>query len=103
MTPRPIVTPRAAVDLDEHADYIAERDPKAARRFQSAAKDAFQLLAEMPEVGSVFELPRRPVTGLRYWTIRDFRNYVIFYRPSSDGIEVIRVLYGAQDSEAVFG
>ena len=103
MTPPPHRHTRAAADLDEHADHIAGHDPKTARRFLVAADQAFQLLAEMPELGSIFELPRRPVTGLRYWTIRDFRNYVVFYRPCTTGTEVIRVLHGAQDSEAIFG
>ena len=29
-------------------------------------------------------------------------NYVIFYRPIHDGIEVVRVLHGARDIPAVF-
>ena len=30
------------------------------------------------------------------------RNYIIFYQPMADGIEVLRVLYGARDVRRVF-
>lgn len=29
-------------------------------------------------------------------------NYVIFYRPIGDGIEIVRVLHGARDIDAAF-
>lgn len=31
-----------------------------------------------------------------------FPNHLIFYRPVEDGIEVLRVVHGAQDIEAIF-
>ncbi len=30
-------------------------------------------------------------------------NYVIFYRPASGGIQIIRVLHGARDVSKLFG
>ncbi len=32
-----------------------------------------------------------------------FGRYVIFYAPIEDGIDVVRVLHGARDIDAVFG
>jgi hypothetical protein len=32
-----------------------------------------------------------------------FGRYVIFYEPIEDGIDVVRVLHGARDIDAVFG
>lgn len=48
------------------------------------------MLARQPEIGTVRDdlLP-----GLRVWPIV---KYVISYRPSDDGIEVVRVLHGAR-------
>jgi toxin ParE1/3/4 len=37
--------------------------------------------------------------NLRSFTVK---NYVIFYQPITDGIEVLRVLYGARDIHRVF-
>lgn len=45
----------------------------------------------MPDIGrSCPELPGK---------VRSFvlGRYVIFYRPSSDGVEIVRVLHGARD------
>jgi toxin ParE1/3/4 len=30
-----------------------------------------------------------------------FRNYLVFYRPIEDGVEVLTVLHGARDLQAV--
>ena len=34
--------------------------------------------------------------------IKGFENHLIFYRPSEDGVDIIRVLHGARDIEKVF-
>jgi len=53
-------------------------------------------LARMPEMGRKrFELS----DGLRSFAVN---RYVIFYRPTSNGIEVIRVLHAARDIPAQF-
>jgi toxin ParE1/3/4 len=33
--------------------------------------------------------------------VRRFRNYLIFYRPTDGGIEVIRVLHAARDISSI--
>jgi toxin ParE1/3/4 len=49
------------------------------------------MLAEQPELGAARDdlLP-----GLRVWPVV---NHLIFYRLSTDGIEVVRVVHGARD------
>jgi len=46
--------------------------------------------------------PNPALANMRCWSIRCFKNYVIFYRPISEGIEVIRVLHGGRDIERLF-
>jgi plasmid stabilization system protein ParE len=41
-------------------------------------------------------------TGLRRWRVRGFENFMIFYHPLSNGIEIVRVLHGARDIESLF-
>jgi toxin ParE1/3/4 len=55
----------------------------------------------MPGMGSPREVANPLMVGIRAWQIRGFASYLIFYRPSSDGIEVIRVLHGARDIETI--
>ena len=58
--------------------------------------DKCQMLAEFPEMGRErHEL----IVNLRSFTVR---NYIIFYQPVADGIEVLRVLYGARDLYRAF-
>jgi len=39
------------------------------------------------------------LAGMRWHSVR---KYLVFYIPRSDGIEVVRVLHGARDLEALF-
>lgn len=103
MNPIVVMKPRADLDLDEQADYLARRNPQAARRFYDAAEKAFDLLAQMSELGSLCEFATLAAGGLRMWPIHGFENHIIFYRPSESGIQVVRVLHGARDLEAIFG
>lgn len=55
-----------------------------------------QRLAEYPEMGRArYEL----LVNLRSFTVK---NYVSFYQPIRDGIEMLRVLHGARDIHRVF-
>ena len=80
--------PRAESDLIAIWRYIAEDSPVNADRFLDRLDETFAVLAEMPGMGHA-----RPdlATGLRMFPVG---NYLIFYRPGEDGIEVVRVLHG---------
>ena len=96
------VRPRARRDIDDIADYLARQRTDAGRRFYDAAQRTFRRLASMPLVGVPRTFENSPITDLRSWRIRGFPNFLVFYRPTDDGIEVIRVLHGARDIEAIF-
>jgi toxin ParE1/3/4 len=89
---------RARNDLDEIAEYIRQRNPRAALRFIDAAKATFERLVGMPGMGTRYE-SEDPVTAdeLRYFPISQFPTYLVFYRPLPEGIAVVRVLHGARD------
>jgi len=38
--------------------------------------------------------------GLRRWPVPGFRNYLIFYRPTETGVNIVRVLHGSRDITA---
>jgi toxin ParE1/3/4 len=93
----------AEQDLDDIAAFLQAASPHTAIRFLEAADRACARLAEMPDLGSAYESPHPALAGLRLWSIRDFKRYVILYRPIPDGIEVVRVVHGARDLESLFG
>ena len=85
--------PRARHDLKRLWRYIAEEaSPSQAETFLKRLDGALSDLAAMP-----YNAPAQPQLGpeIRRFVFR--RRYLVFYRPTSDGIEVIRVLHGARD------
>lgn len=51
----------------------------------------------MPELGGRSGLDAKGILSIRVWADPGFRNHLIFYRPLTDGIEVVRILHGARD------
>jgi len=40
---------------------------------------------------------------VRLWRVRGFENYLIFYRPLADGVQIERVIHAAQDYQQILG
>jgi toxin ParE1/3/4 len=93
--PTVVVRPRALIDLAEIWSYIAEDSADHADTFTDLIDNKFQALARRPGIGR-----SRPelATDLRSFAVG---NYVIFYMPHSKGVEIVRVLHGARDLDAV--
>lgn len=89
--------PLAEADIFEVWDYIADDSMGAADRWVDQLDEKFQLIATQPMMGRARE---ELVPGLRSFP---FRRHVIFYMPTGNGIDVVRVLHGARDIDAVFG
>lgn len=93
---------QARRDLIEIADFIARDNLEAAERFLDAADAAFRLLSKMPEMGTHCGFESSETVGARVWSIREFENYLVFYRPIDRGIQVVRVLHGSRDIPELF-
>jgi toxin ParE1/3/4 len=88
--------PRAADDLIEIWEYIADDNLTRADAFIDDLDANFQLLAEQPMLGrSREELAPR---------LRSFSHgrYVIFYEVIPGGVAIARVLHGARDLGPLF-
>lgn len=96
--PRLVIAPEARQDLREIRDYIAKDNPVAARRVVTRVRDLARALAAAPALGR-----ERPELGAN---LRSFvaDRHVLFYRPltAEAGIELVRVLHGARDLDAIF-
>jgi toxin ParE1/3/4 len=55
----------------------------------------------MPGIGSPQSFENPMLAGVRRWPVEGFENYLIFYRTDDEHVEIIRVLHGARDIEAV--
>ena len=89
-------SPAARQDLNEIWSYIAGDSPEAATRFVDSIERQCESLVSFSNRGRVRnELGR----GLRSIP---FGNYLIFYRPAGNQVEIVRVLSGYRDLEAQF-
>lgn len=93
---RVVVRPQALTDLDDIFDYIAEDSLDRAIAFVRKLHGQIEKLAASPGMGR-----RRDqlLSGLRSFP---YGNYLIFYIPLDDGVDVVRVLNGARDIEVLF-
>ncbi|MEK7677203.1 MAG: type II toxin-antitoxin system RelE/ParE family toxin [Verrucomicrobiota bacterium] len=94
--PEAFRTAQANLDLVEIWSFIAADNPDAADQLLETIDEKAKLLAQSPELG-------RKRSDLAP-SLRSFPvgNYLIFYRPDPNGIEIIRVLHGARDLPGLF-
>jgi toxin ParE1/3/4 len=103
MSPLVRKRPAAQRDLLEHFVALGERAGEVtALRFLQAAEDTFAELAAMPGMGRAEDFANPRLTGMRRWRVRGFDNYLIFYHPLPQGIEVVRVVYATRDLPGLF-
>lgn len=89
---RYVFTRPAERDLLDIWGYIATDDVDAADRVVGEIRDAVERLVEMPRLGRLRDdLTDEP---LRSWPVY---SYLIFYRPDTTPLEVVRVLSGFRD------
>src|SRR3989442_1571522 len=96
------IRPQAYVDLAEISDYIAHDRPSSAKRFLLAAERTFAWLAAHSDLGMPCGFEHSLVADVRWWRVKGFKSYLIFYRQIERGIQVVRVLHGARDIEVIF-
>lgn len=87
----------ANADIEKILLYLCDLNPVAANRFLDSLDETCELLAEHPLIGR-----SRPEFGEN---VRSFPvgNYLIFYVPRTDGIDIARVIYGGRDLPSAFG
>ena len=97
MSLRIVQRTRARQDVLEIIAYIADRNPQAAERVFAAYERSLTNLAGSPDIGWLYPTGNRRLSGLRAFPIGRFRVYLIFYRRTTDTLDVIRVLHGRRD------
>ncbi len=71
-------------------------------RFLEAVEKAYKRLAEMPGLGVLRDYGNPALSGMRVWPVPKFPKYLIFYRATDTELEILRVLHGARDLDAIF-
>jgi plasmid stabilization system protein ParE len=91
-----VLTAEAESDLENIAKYIARDSVTAALSVVNELREKCLALADAPRGYPL--VPRYEHLSIRR---RPFGKYLIFYRIGAEPIEVIHVLHGARDYEAL--
>lgn len=93
------LTPAARSDLVEINAYIREDSgPRRAGAVRNELRLAMRKIASSPEIGHLREdLSDAP---LRFWPVYKF---LVVYRPDTQPLEIVRVLHGRRDVQAILG
>ncbi len=86
----------AEVDLLEITSFVSSGDEALVRKFVARFTEVLDRLAEHPEMGRRRD-DLRP--GLRSVS---FNPYLVIYQIQNNAVEVVRLLHGARDIEALF-
>jgi toxin ParE1/3/4 len=99
-----IVRPRADIDLDEIAEYLTQQSSlDIGLNFLAEAQRTFALLKTQPAMGWQCKFERSRLAGVRMFRVRaPFDDYLIFYQPRGERVEILRVLHGRQDLANAF-
>lgn len=85
-----------------HFVYLAEDSGvEATEKFPLCAGQSFEDLAQSPLMGTPVEVRRSDLAGFRKWRVRNYEDFLIFYDPLPDRLEIVRVIHGARDWAAI--
>jgi toxin ParE1/3/4 len=91
------LTTLARRDLERVREWIARDNPERANSYVEELIEACDGLAEFPNRFPLARFrSRRPIRQ------RPFGNYLILYEVTTDHVEIIGVVHGARDLDALF-
>jgi plasmid stabilization system protein ParE len=91
-----LLTPRAALDVNDAWNYIAEDNIEAADRVLDALYNAMIKLAKNPGIGHW----REDLTDKRHRFFLVY-SYLIVYREETKPLQIVRVLHAGRDVQSI--
>lgn len=91
-----LILPSALNDLIRIGAYIGRGSPQRAASFIEEIEERCRQLGDSPRAYPL--IPRHEASGIRRCV---YRGYLIFYRVTPELVEVIHVLHGARDVDAI--
>ncbi|MEM7593843.1 MAG: type II toxin-antitoxin system RelE/ParE family toxin [Cyanobacteria bacterium P01_A01_bin.83] len=86
----------AVKDINNICEYVARQNYQAASQLFDAIRKKCNLVAGFPNMGKSYSIL---ATNLRGFVVED---YIVFYYPREDGIDIVRVVSGYRDLESLF-
>lgn len=98
--PRVVVRPGGWREINQQLEYLEEQaGSETAERFLDQLMASAGTLADMPRIGHLCGFRRAGLRRVRRWSVKGFPNWLIFYLPLRDGVEILHVMHGARDIE----
>lgn len=91
-----IIAPSASQDLNRIAEYFLERNVEAGEKLFREFEQKCLYLAKFPNIGRSYNYISLNLRGL------PLNGYIILYQVVDDGVNILRVVNGRQDLEALF-
>lgn len=91
-----VFTDAVEADIENIADYISRDNPRRAVTFVRELVDRCERLSQSPHAFPL--VPRYAHAGVRR---RPYRGYLIFYTVRDGRVEILHILNGVQDYEAL--
>jgi toxin ParE1/3/4 len=91
----------AEIDVLDCMLWIARDSERAALRFEEAVLGTARRLAQFPASGQPATFASDRLKECRFARVGGFENWLILYRETPDAIEVMRVVHGARDLDAL--
>jgi len=91
-----IISSLASRDLDEVFDYFVDRSIDAGEQFIEDFNKKCRNLVAFPNIGRAYAEIDSSLRGI------PLSGYIIFYRVSEVSVEIVRVVSGYRDLEALF-
>lgn len=90
--------PDAREDIDSQARFLVENATvEVAMKFVDAVHQTAEMLATQPELGERLTTASQYSAEYRRWSVRGFREYLMFYRQIGETLEVARLLHAKRD------
>ncbi|HEY6345254.1 MAG TPA: type II toxin-antitoxin system RelE/ParE family toxin [Bryobacteraceae bacterium] len=85
-------------EIKAHGVYLEEHaGPDVTERFLTAVQQSFETLARVPRAGVVCGFRKPALRRVRRWPVKGFENWLIFYIPKRNGVEIVHIIHGARD------
>jgi len=97
------IRPTAIAAMDREAFRIAEHSGETSGlRFYAACDATFIRLATYPDIGKVWPFAHLRLQDIRAWQVKEFNDYLVFYRSLPSRVEILNVIHGSRDIETIF-
>lgn len=94
--------PQAKDDVVDIADFLSHDSENAAVRFTHAVDETLLRIGLFPMAGWAVNSDLPELTGVKAVAVRGFPRYLIFFLVKHDHVEVVRIMHGARDYNAIW-